>query len=98
MRYGLKGKAKTGKNLAEMGSNFFGGLNQKSDSITFSWIKSSNSCKKNHGQILIVTEFIRRLVMETLEKNRIEILPFMWLFGGLTGNFVSDWLLIWFAY
>ena len=53
MRYGLKGKARTrpdffrvvlgpcaqfGKNLAEIGSKIFGGLNQKSESISFSGI------------------------------------------------------------
>ena len=70
------------QNLAEMGSNFFGSLNQKSGSISISGIQSSNSCKKNHGKILIVAEVIRRLVTDTLEKTKIEIWPFMWLFGG----------------
>ena len=73
-----------------MGSKFFGGLNQKSESISFSGIYSSNSCKKNHGKILIVAEIIRRLVTDTFEKTRIEIWPFMWLFLGLTVNFWSD--------
>ena len=62
--------------------NFFGGLNQKSESIIFSGIEFSNSCKKNHGKILIVAEVIRFLVMDTLEKIRIEIWPFVWLFGS----------------
>ena len=66
-----------------MGSKFFEGLNQKSGSISISGIQSSNSCKKNHGKILIVAEVIRRLVTDSLEKTRIEIWPFMWLFGGL---------------
>ena len=33
----------------------------------------------NHGKILIVAEVIRRLVMDTLEKTRIEIWPFICL-------------------
>ena len=37
MRYGLKGKASK-KFLAEMGSKFFGGLNQKCEYISFSGI------------------------------------------------------------
>ena len=53
------------KFLPEMGSKFFGGLNQKSESISFSGIQSSNSCKRNHGKILIVAEVIRRLVTDT---------------------------------
>ena len=52
------------KFLAKMGSKFFGGLNQKSGSISVLGIKFSNSCKKNYGKILIIAEFIRRLVMD----------------------------------
>ena len=47
------------------GLKCFGGLNQKSESISFSGIESSNSCKKNHGKILIVAEVIRRFVTDT---------------------------------
>ena len=61
-----------GKHLAEMSSQFFGGLNQKSSSIAF----------VSHGKILIVAEVIRLLVTDTLGKNIIEIWPFMRLFGG----------------
>ena len=68
----------------------FGGLHQKSESISFLRIYSSNSCKKDHGKILIVAEVIRRLVTDTLEKTRTEIWSFMWLFGGLIVNFGSD--------
>ena len=70
------------KFLAKMGPKSFGGLNQNSESISFLGIQSSNSYKKNNGKILILAEVIRLLVTDTLEKTRIEIWPFMWLFGG----------------
>ena len=44
------------KNLAEMGSKVLRGLNQKSGYIRISGIWSSNSCKNNHGKILIVAK------------------------------------------
>ena len=44
------------KNLAEMASKVLRGLNQKSGYIRISGICSSNSCKNNHGKILIVAE------------------------------------------
>ena len=44
------------ENLAEMGLKVFRGLDQKSGYIRISGIESSNSCKNNHGKILIVAE------------------------------------------
>ena len=66
-------------NRAEMGSKMFGGLNQKSGYIRISGIYSSNSCKNNDGNILIVAEVTRLWVTDTLEITRIEIWPFKWL-------------------
>ena len=61
------GSKNESKNLAEMGTKCFGGL-KKSGCSSISGIQSSNSCKKNHGKILIVAEVIRRLVTDTLGK------------------------------
>ena len=65
------GSKNESKNLGEMGTKCFGGLNQKSGSSSISGIQSSNSCKKNHGKILIVAEVIRRLVTDTLGKPKL---------------------------
>ena len=72
------------KFLEKMGPKIFGGLNQKYESISFSEIYSSNSCKYNHGKMSIVVEVIRRLVTGTLKKT-----PEL-RYGRLCGNFGSD--------
>ena len=38
--------------------------------------------QKESWKILIVAEFIRRCVKDTLKKKRIKIWPLMWLFGS----------------
>ena len=80
------------KNLAEMGSKVLRGLNQKSGYIRISGIWSSNSCKNNHGKILIVAEVTTFRVTDTLEKIRIEIWPLAIYvaFWRLNGYFLSD--------
>ena len=64
------------KFLTKKGPKIFGGLNQKSESISMWGSQSSNSWKNNHRKILMVVEVIRRLVTVTLEKARIKIWPF----------------------
>ena len=64
-----------------MGSTFFVDINKKSESISFSGTSFSNSCKRNHGKILIVAEVIRRLVTDTLEKPELRyghLCGFLW--------------------
>ena len=51
-----------------MALEMFGGLNQKSGYIRISGIYSSNSCKNNDGNLLIVAEVTGLLVTDTLEK------------------------------
>ena len=50
---------------------------------TFFKISTSNLLMENiYCSQSYYAYFRRRLVMDTLEKTRIEIWPFMWLFGG----------------